>query len=499
MRRKKLIATALAWTVAFAPPAATPQSPGTTTGTVIQNLPRLGDAASDDLSPATERRIGEAIVRDLRRDASVLEDAELTDYLNRFASVLTATSAARGHAFEFFLFKDSSMNAFALPGGVIGVHTGLLLAAQNESELASVLSHEIGHVTQRHIARMLAEQRQSSVMVLAALVLAALAARSNPQAAVGAVSLGASAQQQSMLGFSRDAEREADRVGIEILTEAGFDAGGMVGFFTRLQRATQVYENGAPAYLRTHPLTTERIADMQARLRETRYRQRPDGLDFVLARAKLRALGDPGVDGLRRARAGFERQLRERSAEDERAAWYGLALVAHAQRDAAGSARALAEARRRIPGGHPFLERLAAESALDRGDGIEALALSRAAAQRYPQARAIIYVQARALIALGEPAQSVAFLKDQLAMVRSDPELWRLLAQAHDARGERGEARRASAEQYALSGGWMAAIEQLRLAQRERELDFYAASQVDARIRELQSEYTREQQERAGR
>lgn len=469
---------------------------GDSGGVQLSSLPRLGDAGAEDLPPATERRIGEAIMRDLRRDRVLLDDIELTDYLNRFAAVLTETPAAQGYSFEFFLVRDASMNAFAMPGGFIGVHTGLIAVSSTESELASVLAHEIGHVTQRHIARMLATQRQSSVLQMAALVLAALAARSNPQAAVGVATMGMGAQQQIMLGFSRDAEREADRVGIDMLRAGGFDPNGMVAFFGRLQQSTRIYEGNAPAYLRTHPLTTERIADMQSRIRDERYRQRADSLDFILARAKLTALSDLSTDGLRSARTRIERQLRDRNAVDERAAHYSLALVSLAQRDFVGCDRALTELRKRIPAGHPFVERLAIENKLASGDAKGAAAMAQAALVRYPQARAINHLRAQAMLEQGQFNESVAFLEDQLQLYRSDPILWRLLGQAQSGRGRAAEAHRAAAEEYALIGGWLAAIDQLRLAQRAGTLDFYSASQVDARIRELQAQYTADRQDR---
>ena len=337
------------------------------------------------------------------------------------------------------------------------------------------------------------------VYQIAALVLGALAARSNPQAAMGAMAMGSGASQQMMLGFSRDAEREADRVGLETLRDAGFDPSGMVSFFGRLQQAQRVYDSSAPAYLRTHPLTAERMADMQARIREGRYRQRADSLDFILARGKLRALADGSVDGLRSARATLERLLRERTAPDERGAWFGVATAALAQRDFAGAERGLAEVKRRVREGHPFIDRFAAELRLSQGDAAGALAVAREGAQRWPQARALVHLQAQALIAQQDWPGAVDFLQKQLALWRSDPMLWRLLGQAHAGRGDAAFAHRAVAEEYALMGGWLAAIEQLRLAQRKGTLDFYTASQVDARVQELQAIYTRERQEQAGR
>ncbi len=464
----------------------------------LPNLPALGDAAGDDLSPGQERRLGEQIMREIRRERSVLDDAELTDFLNRFAQALTATPTASGFEFEFFLVKDPMLNAFALPGGYIGVHTGLIVAAQSESELASVLAHEIGHVTQRHIARMLAQQRQSSMIPLAALLLAVLAARSNPQAVPGIATLGMGVAQSQMLNFSRDAEREADRVGFESLRQAGFDPNGTVSFFTRLQQATRLMESNAPSYLRTHPLTSERIADMQARVSETRYRQRPDSLAFKLARVKLRALTDTSVDGLRNARSTFERQIRDNAGEDAMN-WYGVAVAAVAQRDFASADRALAEVHRRLPVGHEFIERLAAESKLAAGNAEEALRIAEAAATRYRDTRALAQVRAEALLAAKAFPRAATFLREQLEVHRSDPQLWRMLAEAENGAGRTALAHRASAEEYALTGGWLAAIEQLRLAQRSGGLDYYTGSQVDARLREIQAEYTRERRERQER
>jgi beta-barrel assembly-enhancing protease len=468
------------------------------------NLPKLGEASGDELSLAAERRVGEAIMRDLRRERVVLEDQELNDYLNRFAARLTSVPSANGFSFDFFFVPDSSLNAFALPGGFIGVHTGLMAAAQSESEVASVLAHEIGHVTQRHIARMLTAQRQSSVWQIASLVLAALAARSNPQAALGAISLGMGAQQDALLSFSRDAEREADRVGLSILGEAGFDASGMVAFFTRLQQATRIYESTAPAYMRSHPLTVERIADMQSRLRQERYRQHPDSLDFRLAQAKVRALADVSVDGLRSARAGLERRLREGASQDTLATWYGITVVALQQRDVAAAQRAYAELNRLVnnltaQAGHPFVDRLNIDVRQLAGGASAARQASAAALVRWPNSSAIVYRHAQALLDDQQIEPAVKLLEDRVQTVRTEALAWRLLARAKNQQGQAGAAHRASAEEYALFGGWLAAIEQLQLARRATDLDFFAVSQVDARLREIQAIYQQEQSERGPR
>jgi predicted Zn-dependent protease len=461
----------------------------------VDNLPRLGDAGGEELSPVAERRLGEAIMRDLRRDPAVADDVEVGEYLAALGGLLSQTPAAAGFGFEFFLVRDASLNAFALPGGFIGVHSGLIVASQTESELASVLAHEIGHVTQRHIARMLARQRQTSMVTLAATILGALAARSNPQAMVGVAAMAGGAQQQQMLAFSRDAEREADRVGLETLRAAGFEPAGMVAFFGRLQQASRLSESSAPGYMRSHPLTAERIADMQLRVQDERYRQRPDSLEFRLVRARLRALSSTSVDGLRDTRALIERQLRERSLNDELAAWFTIATAALAQRDFAATGRALSELRLRLPDSHPMVERLAAEARLTAGDPAGALALARSAALRFPQARALIHLQGEALLATGDAPGAAQFLEEQIAAARTDIRLWRQLARARALLGQTALAHVATGEEYGLAGQWRAAVEQLRIARRLGTLDFYTGSQVDARMREFETAFAQEQRE----
>ena len=253
-----------------------------------QTLPELGDASGALLSPQMERRIGEQAMREIRRQPDFIDDPDLTEYINAVGHRIVAAADTR-QDFEFFLVNDKTVNAFSMPGGFVGVNTGLLLAAQTESELAGVLGHEVAHVTQHHIARMIGKQDQMSIPLLAALVLGLLAARSNPDVTQAVIAGAGATSIQSQLNYSRDFEREADRIGFQYLQQAGFDVGGMATFFERLQKATRLYENNAPAYLRTHPLTTERIADMQNRAQTAAYKQAPDSIEFQLVRAKLRA------------------------------------------------------------------------------------------------------------------------------------------------------------------------------------------------------------------
>jgi len=468
---------------------------------LLDNLPRLGEAGGDELTPQVERRLAEAIMRQVRRDPSYIDDAEVLDYLAAFAAPLVATPAAAGFRFELFAMRDRTINAFALPGGLIGVHSGLLAAAQDESEFASVLAHEMGHVVQRHIGRMLSQQRQMSTLAMTAMIVALLAARSTPDAAMGSAMLGDQVARQGMLSFSREAEREADRVGLEILRQAGFDVRGMIAFFLRLQQAGRIFEVGAPAYTRTHPLTGERIGDLQLRMQSEPdlATRRPDSLEFTLMRAKMRAVGDLRAEPLRNARQVFESEVGS-TAPRAPEAWFGLANVAAAQRDYPRSAESIAEARRLLGRDHPYFAGLELGNRLSVGDRVGALSASREALSRFPDARALVRLHGEALLANGRAAEAVAFLEDRLGQFRSDGRLWHLLAESHGLLEQRTLAHRAAAEEFALAGAWQAAIEQLRMAQRAGDADFFIASMIDARLRELQDEARRElEAQRAGR
>src|SRR6185312_8991365 len=248
--------------------------------------------------PAQERKLGETIVREMRATGAYMNDPEVNDYLQELGHRLTSVSPDVKQDFEFFAVPDAQINAFALPGGFIGVNTGLILLTQSESELASVLAHEISHVTQHHMARALAAQKDSMLMSLAGLALAILAARgggaSSGDAAAGAIAATQAMTIQHQINFTRENEYEADRLGFQRLDAAGFDVTAMATFMQRLQTAMRFVEGSVPTYLRDHPVTYERIAEAQARAQGHPYRQVVDSLDFHLVRALLRSYeGEP--------------------------------------------------------------------------------------------------------------------------------------------------------------------------------------------------------------
>ncbi len=445
-----------------------------------QALPDLGDISQATISQQQERRLGENIMREIRSDRTYYDEPEATDYINHLGQRLAAKSAEARQDFEFFLIQDPQINAFALPGGFIGVNTGLLFAAQSESEVAGVMAHEVSHVTQRHIARMLAQQKQAVVTTLASIAAALLLSRVSSDAAQAAIAFGQAGAVQSQLNFTRDNEREADRVGLQVLEQSGFDPRGMATFFERLQRATRVYETAAPSYLRTHPLTYERIADIQSRIQELPYRQVPDSIEFQLIRAKLRA----DLESPREAVAFFEASLAERKFLSEAASHYGLAVSSLRANDLARARSELAAVKRLIPG-NAVIETLSCRVARAGGSNEQADQCYREAMRAYPRYRALVFDYAEALLQSRQVEAALKLVESRQADLGGDRRLYQLQARAYAALNRPLAQHRALAEAYARQGNFTAAVEQLQIGLKSGDGDFYQLSGAEARLREL--------------
>jgi len=492
---------ALALTAATLPLAVAP-----TTG-VAQTLPTLGDTEREGLSPLVERKLGEQIMRDIRRDPDYIDDGPVLEYLNNFGSNLVSVRpdvrGEAGYDFFFFAVRDPVLNAFALPGGFIAVHSGLMLAAQSESELASVLAHEIGHVAQRHIARMIGQQKQNSMIQLASIVLGALAgvSRVGGDAAMATMMGGTGLAMQRQLNFSRDAEREADRVGLQILRDGGFDTSGMVAFFGRLQSASRGLGDAVPPYLLTHPLTTERIADIQARIRDQRYKQRADNPDFQLIRARVRLLQNNTAQGIRDAQAYFESQLRQNTKMQIMVSKYGLAYAAYLQRSYDKAESLLQEARAASQPMVPSIlfTNLDIDIKLAKKQGAQALKEADAARKQFPLSRVVAHQYADALIEGQRYDIAVAYLRDQAQLYRQEVAVQDLLAKAYSAQGKQALQHMALAESYVLQGSLPAALEQLGIARKAPDATFYDQAMIDARERDLKEQWKEEMKETKGR
>lgn len=443
-------------------------------------LPELGEAARLTLSESRESALGGQIMRQVRADRDYLDDAELNEYLNALGERLAGASADPSRQYLFFAVRDASINAFALPGGYIGVHTGLIAASRNESELAGVLAHEVSHVSQNHIARLVDASRGSTLTTLAALAVAILAARSDQnQLGQAALATAQALTVQNQLDFTREHEREADRLGLQTLAKAGFAPSGMATFFERLQAQGRVSESQAPAYLRTHPLTYQRIADIQNRLGDYPARIVAESLDFRLVRAKVRSLqGEPG-EALRRARV----EATERPEDAE--ALYGLAASALRAGDAKLAGEALARLEKRADA--PMVATLAARIHGDAKRYNQALERLGAALRRHGTTRPLAEAYTETLLNAGQAEEARRVVSEYLRAWASEPSLLKLLARADFALGRNAEGHLAQADALRQQDLLGPALEQLEAA-RQAGGDYYTQSIVDARLREAREQ-----------
>ncbi|WP_175822413.1 M48 family metalloprotease [Burkholderia sp. BCC0419] len=471
-------------------------------------LPDLGDGSGGSLTPRAERRLGERVMREVRRDPDYLDDWLVRDYLNAMAARLAAAAAARyigGYTPDFDLFpvRDPQINAFSMPGGFIGINSGLVVTTQTESELASVVGHEMGHVLQRHIARMIGASEKTGYTALATMLLGVLAgvlARSGDLGS--AIAMGGQAYAvDNQLRFSRSAEREADRVGFQLLAGAGYDPYGMPGFFERLDRAS-MGDAGVPAYARTHPLTGERIADMEDRARRAPYRQPRQSAEYGFVRARLRILQNRAPTDISAEARRMQLEIDDRTAPNVAANWYGIALANTllGQYDAAdkalASARSAFDARERRDddpaSSSPSLDVLAADVARRAGRADDAVRLSALAQRRWPASHAAIVAHLQALIAARRFAEAQTLARAQAKADPEQPDWWDYLAKASDGKGDVLARRRALAEKLALDGAWPSAIRQLKEARDAKDVSFYEQSIIGARLLEFEARYKEE-------
>jgi predicted Zn-dependent protease len=406
---------------------------------------------------------------------------------------------APGGAPEIMAFgvRDSVINAFAMPGGYIGINTGLIVAAGDESELAGVLAHEIAHVVQRHIARGLTQQQQSGHLALASLAAALLAAvipGGGPNLAAGLAAFGQAAAIDQQMGFSRDAEQEADRTGFEMLRKAGFDPNGMAIMFSRLMNASSLNEGrGGGLYASTHPLSIQRMTDMQNRISQLPLARYQASDEFWFIRAKSRILQSTDPKAMRLAIEQMQEEARQVDPERTTllsvrrgAAWYGLSLAALTRKDLSGATKALAQAQAVITNS-PFLDLQRIDIDLANKNASAALSAAQAGLKRFPERRAFSLRVARALQTLGKDREMVSFLKEQVRRwPTEEPGFFQMLANGQDRLGDQVSARQSMATYYQLVGALSAAATQLQQA-RTLSQDFYVQSQIDVELKQIRN------------
>ena len=480
------------------PQAQAPQS-------AVAALPNLGDG--NDLTPSAERRIGDRIARELYRDPDYIDDPIVTDYVQGIWQPLLAASRQRGEllpqlddlfAWEILLGRDRTVNAFALPGGYFGLHLGLVGIVTSRDELASVLAHELSHVTQRHISRSMSRQAAQAPWLMGAMILGILAASKDPSAAQATIVGGQAAAVQSQLNYSRDMEREADRIGFGVQTQAGFAPQGFVSMFEKLQQSSRLNDAGGFPYLRTHPLNTERIADMQSRVRQS-----DQGaispvatLEHAMVAARARVLSNSAVDALRTwAQEVQPGNLAKLPAAAQAGSLYGATLSALTLRDFALAKATLAHLQERTAG-DPAATRLthllALEAALVQGDIATAARLQKATNTPADTSRAALLLGAQTDTLSGKAESAAQNLQTWVADHPRDAQAWQLLAAANVAINRPVAAVRAEAEVNVAQLDYTAALTRFKVAQdmaRKSKLtsDHIEASIVDTRARQMES------------
>jgi predicted Zn-dependent protease len=457
-------------------------------------LPDLGDESLSITTPTQERKLGESVVRQIRASGAYLDDPEVNDYLNELGHRLVAAVPSPGSPFEFefFAVADPGINAFALPGGFVGVNMGLILLTQSESELAAVLAHEISHVTQHHYTRSVVGQQRSLLYSLAALALAIAASRAAGPSSGDTISAGVAAAQglaiQSQLNYTRENEYEADRIGFQRLDAAKFDVNAMATFMERLQKAGRFSEGNAPSYLRTHPVTTERIAEAQARAYGKPYRQVPDSLDFQLVRALLRSYQGTPKDAV----DYFDASLAEHKYNSEVAARYGL-VASLLRTENWTRAKAELATLEKIAPPSPMIDAMAGHVYMESGDLNRAIAIFESALAKYPNKMQLIYDYPEALLKAGRAKDAAAFLERELALFPNNGPLHRIAARTYAELGKKTQQYLHQGEYYAWQGDLRAAVNQLELASKAADADFYQSSVVETRLRALRRELADQQ------
>ncbi|MFL2547473.1 MAG: M48 family metalloprotease [Candidatus Rariloculaceae bacterium] len=461
-----------------------------------RDLPDFGSPADSVITRNQEAQLGRAVVAQMRNAGGIMEDTLLTEYIQTIGARLAGHANDGQQSFNFFFVDDGTINAFALPGGYIGVNTGLLLASDSESELAGVLAHEVAHVTQRHIARSIYDSQRSSVLNMAAMIAAVLlgvATDAGGDATAGLITAAQAATIQRQINFTRSNEHEADRVGMETLSTAGFDPTGMSSFFEKLSRRYGTTSQAVPAILQTHPVTTERIADARDRARQLPSAQVEDSPSYSLAKARILALQAPTSES---ALTIFEERMSRGDPED--ADFYGLALsLSRLGRndEAERIFRSLVQASPgiiafRIGRGETLIRNGQIDAALD--SYAEAVAL-------FPRNIPLTISYAEALILAGEPAAAHEVLLDLLNNVPPTPEQIRLIARAANAEGDIGNAHFYMAEYYLMTGSGPLAINQLRMALESPNVNSVDRARIQARleqVREFMPEESRRRRDR---
>ena len=442
-------------------------------------LPDMGDSTGTLISPAQEEILGESFFRSIRSQLNISYDPDVQNYIQSIGQKLVANSDNPTQPFYFFVVVSDDINAFAGPGGYIGINSGLIMNSESESELASVMAHEIAHVTQRHIYRSYEAASLMSIPAAAAMIAAIIVATQAPEVGIGALSAIQAGTLQMQIDFTRDNEQEADRIGLKTLARAEFDPRSMPTFFEKLQHASRYYGAGAPEFLRTHPITSSRISDTRGRAETFPYRQVPDSQDYRLTKAKLRltstqtTLNDLVIFFANRADQGTQKQ--------RAAMQYGLGLCYVKQQKFKQAETIFQHLNQQYPTQRQYLTALA-QIAEDKRETETAKKLYLQLQQRFPADINFHFKYISILLKSKQPELALQHLKLVAYKNQQHPEFFLLLAQAYGDLNQRINSHRYMAEYYYAIGQTNAAIMQIKIAQQEKGLNFYLSAILEDRL-----------------
>jgi predicted Zn-dependent protease len=464
----------------------------------VLNLPQMGEPADAAMSPAQEAAIGAGVMAELYQYDYVVDDLEIAEYLSNLGYRLVAAAPQKPPKVDVFMVADPRINAFALPGGHMGFNAGLLIASRNESELAGVMGHELTHVIQRHVARSQADQGGVGTFATWAAVLAAIIAGSaDPNIVLAALAVGQGSLYQKQVNFTRANELEADRIGIQIMADAGFDPEGMADFFQRLEQQSRLYGTGMPEILQTHPVNTTRIAEARERavaIEGGKPRKVVDSLDYSLMKARTRVLA---ADSQSEAVEIFAAELKNRDTPENR---YGLAFALSGTGNYKQAMTALKPTLEANPR-QATVMLLMAQLQLGAGQNADALAMFEKTYRMYPSYAPAILRYSQALIETGKPddARQILLASEQSYGTRL--ETYRLLSQAARDAGNNGEASYEMANYLYYRGDYGGALAQLDAGLRIESLPPNQRARMAARRAEVREALPRNfnPYERSGR
>lgn len=446
------------------------------------DLPDIGNPAGAAISRDDEYRMGAMIVRQLRDQNAIIDDPEVDEYLQSIGARIAAQTADGGKQFHFFAVRDGDINAFALPGGFIGVNYGTILATKNESELASVMAHEIAHVTQRHIARTIHAQGKQSITAAAAILAAILlgaAGGGSGDAMMGAIAAAQGVAAQQQINFSRANEYEADRVGIGFLAAAGFNPQAMPTFFETLSRRVGLAGAEIPEMIQSHPVTSNRIAESRSRALQYGHVNVTESGSYGLIRERLRVITAPRdtdiLSAYKKEKIGSDSEFDKR---------YGEALALMAANEPQNAARILDD----LVQQHQTLTLLyaaLAQAEIAAGQTNDGMATFERAIALFPRNVPIAVRYAEALMANGRAKEAHALLLDVFNNEVPTPEEIRLTALAASAAGDTGDAYYYMSEYHISSGDLPLAVQQLELALAAPNLTTVQRQRFQARLDEI--------------